>query len=219
MYVVLLPASSAICPLSCTALLTPHLWLLPSGRFAHIERVNQQRGELVQRRDELHQRLGGAERALAGAQQEQQKMHKVGGRAGGWVAGAWLLGVVWRSLQRHVGGGIGGHHLRQKSVAGVALVGISNMPAAWVPQVLASKERGLGGPAPTSLRAAEKQLAAARRHAEAAAGAEPEEALQARYGNPKHPVTASIDRILQSGACSGGGTYSRVAIRIALANW
>jgi hypothetical protein len=33
----------------------------------------------VQRRDELHQRLGGAERALAGAQLEQQKMQKVGG--------------------------------------------------------------------------------------------------------------------------------------------
>jgi hypothetical protein len=46
-------------------------------------------------------------------------------------------------------------------------VGNSNMPAAWVPQVLASKERGLGGPAPTSLRAAEKQLAAARRHGHA----------------------------------------------------
>ena len=54
-----------------------------------------------------------------------------------------------------------------------------------MPQVLASKERGLGGPAPTSLGAAEKQLAAARRQAEAAAGAEPEEALQAhqRAGN------------------------------------
>jgi hypothetical protein len=90
MYVVLLPASSAICPLSCTALLTPHLWLPPSGRFAHIERVNQQRGELVQRRDELHQRLGGAERALAGAQQEQQKMQKVGGWTGGWVGGRGL---------------------------------------------------------------------------------------------------------------------------------
>ena len=75
----------------------------------------------------------------------------------------------------------------------------ARMPAAWVLQVLASKERGLGGPAPTSLRAAEKQLAAARRQAEAAAGAEPEEAVQARYGNPKHPVTASIDRVLQSG--------------------
>ena len=79
MHDVLLLARTAICPLSCVVLFALHLWFRLSGRFAHIERVNQQRCELVQRRDELHQRLGGAERALAGAQLEQQKMQKVGG--------------------------------------------------------------------------------------------------------------------------------------------
>lgn len=46
-------------------------------RFAHIERLNQQRGELVQRRDELGQRLGGAQHALSGAQKEQQQVQMV----------------------------------------------------------------------------------------------------------------------------------------------
>ena len=66
---------------------------------------------------------------------------------------------------------------------------------------MASKEKGLGGPAPGSVRSAEKALAAARRTSDAAAAAEPAEPVQARYGGGQ---AASIDRILQSGglACS-----------------
>lgn len=68
-------------------------------------------------------------------------------------------------------------------------------------QLLASKETGLGleGRVPSSVRSAEKALAAARRAAEAAAGAEAPEALEARYGLPNAQSTAAIDRLLQSG--------------------
>lgn len=66
-------------------------------------------------------------------------------------------------------------------------------------QAMASKEEGLPAPAPNTLNAAKKQLAAARRQAEAAAVEEPEDVVEARYGNPKSTLTASIDRILQSG--------------------
>lgn len=72
-------------------------------------------------------------------------------------------------------------------------------------QLMASKEKGLGlgGPAPSRVRSAEKALAAARRAAEAAAGAEAPEALEARYGLPTAQSTASIDRVLQSGMPGG----------------
>ena len=51
----------------------------PAPRFAHIERLNQQRGELAARRDELAQRLGGAAQALEGAHQEQQRAQQARG--------------------------------------------------------------------------------------------------------------------------------------------
>lgn len=61
---------------------TPWLRGIPRPRFAHIERLNQQRGELVGRRDELQQRLAGALQALEGVQKEQGKLDKVGGQWG-----------------------------------------------------------------------------------------------------------------------------------------
>jgi hypothetical protein len=127
-------------------------------RFAHIERLNQQRGELVRQREELAERLGGAQGALADARRRQE---------------------------------------------GAAAA-------------LADRERSLPGAPPSSLKAAAKQLAAARKQAEAAAGAEPEEGLEARYGGPKHPLTASVDRILQSGArgCKQGAAGWRGATRM-----
>ncbi|KAL4443930.1 hypothetical protein ABPG75_011667 [Micractinium tetrahymenae] len=133
----------------------PVLFSDDAARFAHIERLNQQRGQLAHRREELAQRLGGAQQALQGAQQEQQR----------------------------------------------------------VQELMASKEKGLGlgGPAPSSIRSAEKALAAARRAAEAAAGAEAPEALEARYGSPKANITASIDRMLQSGDPGLVGVFAQLA--------
>lgn len=73
-----------------------------------------------------------------------------------------------------------------------------------VQQVLESKEKGLAGPVPNTLRAAKKALAAAQKQAAVQAGAEPEEAVEARYGNPKSAGTAAIDRVLQSGTGVAG---------------
>jgi chromosome segregation ATPase len=74
-----------------------------------------------------------------------------------------------------------------------------------VHQQMADKEKDLPGPAPTSVKSALKQLAAARQQVDVAAVAEPEEAVEARYGNPKNPLTSSIDRVLQSGEAAGCG--------------
>lgn len=65
------------------------------------------------------------------------------------------------------------------------------------PQVLASKQKALGGPAPETVKAAQRELAKAQKAAAAQAEAEPEEALEARYG--KGNAAASVDRALQSG--------------------
>ena len=66
--------------------------------------------------------------------------------------------------------------------------------------MLSSKQKGLSGPAPDSVRAAEKALATAQRKAEAGAAGAEAEVVEARYGKPLAPMTASVDRILQSGA-------------------
>lgn len=64
-------------------------------------------------------------------------------------------------------------------------------------QVLASKQKALGGPAPETVKAAQRELTKAQKAAAAQAEAEPEEALEARYG--KGNVAAAVDRALQSG--------------------
>ena len=79
------------------------------------------------------------------------------------------------------------------------------------PQALASKERALGPEPPATLKAAKKALAAAQKAAAAAAEAEPEEdAVEARYGNPKSKATAAIDRALRSGGWRAAGRACEV---------
>ncbi|PRW58303.1 Structural maintenance of chromosomes flexible hinge domain-containing 1 [Chlorella sorokiniana] len=129
----------------------PVLFSDDAARFAHIERLNQQRGELVTRRDELQQRLAGAQQALEGVQKEQSKMEKV----------------------------------------------------------LASKQKALAGPAPESVKSAQRELAKAQKAAAAQAAAEPEEALEARYG--KGNAAASVDRALQSGDAGLVGVFAQLA--------
>lgn len=69
--------------------------------------------------------------------------------------------------------------------------------------MLASKQKALGGPAPETVKAAQRELAKAQKAAAAQAEAEPEEALEARYG--KGNVAAAVDRALQSGEGRLGG--------------
>lgn len=151
-------------------------------RFAHIEKLNQQQGQLAQRRDELAQRLGDAQQALQSAQQEQQRVQEVRKRQG--VAATSRLPCSGADV-----------HVR------LSLAPQYRCTLGPLLQLMASKEKGLGlgGPPPSSIRSAEKALATARRAAEAAAAAEAPEALEARYGSQKAQSTVSIDRLLQSG--------------------